>query len=87
MDQNNPLDIFEIEESLLDTNWKQSGKERAVEADRKTPAVNEIKIILNRIIDTQIHPTECWDVMVDVLKAFPEDVRKYIYIQAMKNRG
>jgi len=44
MDQNNPLDIFEIEESLLDTNWKQSGKERAVEADRKTPAVNEIKI-------------------------------------------
>ncbi len=87
MEQNNPLDIFNaiIEgESLLNTDWKQSGKERAEEADRKTPAINEIKTILNRIIDTQTHPSESWDILVSVLRAFPEDVRKYIYMQAMK---
>ena len=86
MDLNNPLDFYEIEESLLGTDWKQSGKDRAVDADRKTPAVNEIKIILNRIIETQTYPTESWDIMVEVLKAFPEDIRKYIYMQAIKSR-
>ncbi|MCI4435384.1 MAG: hypothetical protein JHC33_01055 [Ignisphaera sp.] len=90
--QNQPTDIFE--EGIfgygdrpprrLTPEEMASAKERAVTADRHSPAVKEIKTVLNRIIDTQDTGHESWNVMIDVLKAFPEEVRTYIYKQAMK---
>jgi peptidoglycan hydrolase-like protein with peptidoglycan-binding domain len=91
MDSTNPLDIFN--EGLFDAKPKPpmfspqqmaDAKARAVEGDRHSPAVKEIKTILNRLIDTQDTGHESWNVMIDVLKAFPEEVRTYIYKQAMK---
>ena len=76
-----PLDIFQ---EGFTPKEKADAKLNAVEADRKTPAVNDIKTILNRIIQSQTYNNESWDVLVSVLGCFPKHTRAYIYSEAMK---
>jgi hypothetical protein len=92
--QNQPTDIFEegifgygdnpAKYSKISPEEMAAAKENAVEADRHSPAVKEIKTILNKLIDTQVTGHESWNVMIDVLKAFPPEVRTYLYKQSMK---
>ena len=82
MELTNPLDIFQegfSPEEMADA------KNRAVEADRVTPAVNEIKAVLNRIITTQSLDSESWEVMARVLKAFNPEIRTEIYNLSMRD--
>lgn len=77
-----PWDIFQ--ESNFTPQEMEAAKLRGVEADRISPAVSEIKAILNRIIDRQVMDSDSWEVMINVLKAFDPEVRTYIYKQSMK---
>ncbi len=78
----NPLDIFQ--EGFTPKEMADA-KNRAVEGDRLTPAVNDIKEVLNRIIKTQSREDESWEVLAGVLKAFNPEIRTEIYNLAMKD--